>query len=92
MVLTRRLRRRIQREFSVSTDEIEALLRTAECGGQDVERVLAAIVLMAHGDIDRLRQAVELSQVDWRDVLGAGELADPDWAEVLDERLGPAAP
>lgn len=68
------------------------MLWTAECGGQDVERVLTAIVLMAHGDVDRLRQAVELSHVDWRDVLVAGELADADWAEVLDARLGPDKP
>jgi hypothetical protein len=87
MVVTPRLRRRIEQDFPNSADEVERLLATTECGGQDSERVRAAVVFAANGDITRLRDGVELSKQDWRDALVAGGLADEDWSSVLDASL-----
>ncbi|MFG2478570.1 hypothetical protein [Streptomyces fagopyri] len=56
---------------------------------QSTERLLAAAVLIAAGDVERFRSAVRLGRADWRDLLVAGELGDEDWPHVLDEELGP---
>jgi predicted type IV restriction endonuclease len=87
-----RLRRQIERDFPGGSDEVGRLLAAVESGKQDRERILAAVVFIARGDIARLRQAIALSKEDWRDVLVAGGLADADWPSVLDARLGPLAP
>jgi hypothetical protein len=52
------------------------------------EPVQAAIVLLANGDIGRLRQALHLAAADWRDLLVAAGLADEDWPVRLDRELG----
>ncbi len=60
----------------------EALRELAgtETGDQDAERVHAAVVLAAGGNLGQLKRLVALSHVDWRDVLVAGGLADGDLA------------
>lgn len=67
--MSRRLRRQINHDFPGFEDEVERLLALADSGNQDRERVLAAIVFTASGDLERLEHAVELSHQDWRDVL-----------------------
>jgi hypothetical protein len=52
------------------------------------ERVQAAIVLAAGGNIARLRKMLDLAAVDWRDLLVAAELADGDWQQRLSIELG----
>ncbi|SHN22832.1 hypothetical protein [Actinacidiphila paucisporea] len=92
-----RLERRIRRDFPEpgSAPEIlrilNALPDAAGYANEELrsERIRAAIVLFARGDITKFRQAVELAKLDWRDVLVAGELADADWAIRLDAELGP---
>lgn len=90
--VSRRLRRQISHDFPGFEDEVERQLGLAESGGQDRERVLAAIVFTASGDLERLENAVELSHQDWRDVLLGSGLAGEDWPAVLDARLGPITP
>ncbi len=51
------------------------------------ERVQAAIVLQANGDIARLRQMLDLASTDWRDLLIAAGLAEGDWPLRLDTAL-----
>jgi len=58
-------------------------------GGQDHERVQAAMVLAAGGDWDRFQAMYHLLRLDWRDVLVAGELAGDDWPEKLTAELDP---
>jgi hypothetical protein len=47
----------------------------------------AVISLLAAGDVEALRRALELGLVDWRDLLVAAGLADGDWPQVLDREL-----
>lgn len=66
------------------------VLESASSGNQDRERVVAALILSANGDVRELRQAVELSRLDWRDVLVNGGLADEGWPQRLDAEFGKA--
>jgi len=86
--LTPRLRARIRQDFAADTERAVALLESAVSDNQDRERVLAAIVFAAHGDLQRLHDAVELSHVDWRDVLVGGGLGNVDWRQRMDAELG----
>ena len=52
------------------------------------ERVLAAILVMARGERERLGRAIDDAERDWRDALVWGGLGKPDWPERLDELLG----
>lgn len=92
-----RLERRIQRDFpapGAAHGILTALDRLPVEAGYDeehfrTERIRAAIVLLANGDLARFRSAVELAKTDWRDLLVAAELAHADWPTRLDEALGP---
>jgi hypothetical protein len=91
-----RLGRRIQRDFPKpgSANGVHNLLaELPRRAGYDSdilasERIQAAIVLLAGGDLRRLRQAIDLAASDWRDVLVAAGLADENWPQRLDEELG----
>ncbi len=54
----------------------------------DSERVHAAVVLWGRGDLVRLRDARDLAEQDWRDVLMRSGLADEDWPSRLEAELG----
>jgi hypothetical protein len=86
--MTGRLRKRIEGDFPEpgSADQIVRIVSAAA----DSERVQAAIVLRASGDLGRLRDAVALTGRDWRDTLVGAGLAEDDWPEKLDAALGPA--
>jgi hypothetical protein len=56
-------------------------------GRQNPERVQAALVLAASGDLTEFIGGVRLLRVDWRDVLVAGALAEEDWPERLEAEL-----
>jgi hypothetical protein len=91
-----RLERRIRRDFpepGAAHAILTALDRLpAEAGyGEDhlrSERVRAAVVLLADGDVARFRRAVDLAKADWRDLLVDAGLAHEDWPARLDEALG----
>ena len=88
--LTPRLAARIRKDFPDDYERVVTELETAESGNQGRERVLAAIVISAQGNLDWLRSAVELSRLDWRDVLMNGGLGYEGWPDRLDKELGPA--
>lgn len=98
-VLTERLHRRIRSDFPDEraargvADALRALV--ADLGpdgmrGTSAERLAAAVLLVARGDVRRLRTAVAAAKTDWRDLLVAAELATADWPTRLDGTLGPS--
>ena len=96
MTTRSRLEARVYRDFAAPgsaaavLDLLDALPTEAGYGHEMLagERVRAAIVLLAAGDLGRLRQALNLAKADWRDVLMAADLADEDWPARLDAALG----
>jgi len=89
--LTPRLAARIRKDFPNDYERVISQLESAESGNQGRERVLAAIVISAQGDLGCLRSALELSRIDWRDVLMNGGLGHEGWPDRLDKELGPAS-
>ena len=90
--LTQRLSDRIGRDFPPDTAErvcgyLKGLTADA-CGGQDLERIQAAVVLASDGQWERFLAVFKLLAVDWRDVLMAGGLGNEDWPQVLNRELG----
>jgi hypothetical protein len=80
--------KRISEDFPDSEADVVTQLGEVESGNQDRERVIAALVLGASGDRDLLCQLIELSKLDWRDVLVIGGLDATNWPHILDLRLG----
>jgi len=95
-MLTERLVRRVCRDFpSSEADGVLARLDRLSAGlagsGQDHERLLAAVVLVADGRLDRLDVAVDLVQEDWRDLLTVAGLGNGDWRRRLADALAEPA-
>jgi len=92
--VSERLARWIAIEFGPgSADQVLAALRslsTRQVGGQDPERVQAALVVRTGGNWDRFVQNRDLLEQDWRDVLVGAGLANEDWPHWLDGILGSA--
>lgn len=88
--ITARLERRIRREFPADPVLVLEVLSELEleAAGEARERILAAIVFVAGGDVEALERAIEVAEVDWRDVLVAAGLERDDWRQHLDEALG----
>ncbi len=93
-----RLQRRIARDFPEpgSAHGVELLLDNfvEEALGRrahtsEAPRLQAAVVLLAAGDLGRMRKAIDLGLQDWRDLLVAAGLANADYADRLDLELGP---
>jgi hypothetical protein len=85
--VTERLAARVRQDFPEpgSAPEIVGLLAEAS----DSERVQAAIVFTASGNMGRLRAELDLARIDWRDVLMNGGLAHKDWPAILNRELAP---
>lgn len=91
---TSRLLRRIRRDFApeAATAVLQHLASVPEtlagCS-QNEERIQAALVLPAHGDLDRFLGQLALAHQDWRDLLMSADLGHIGWEERLDAELGP---
>jgi len=98
-----RLRTRIDADFPApeTAEEVARLLSDLQPAFDDptfVELLQAAIVFAAEGQVAAVKADIELSAIDYRDVLAQmsiregrftyGPLAHADWAEVLDRELG----
>jgi hypothetical protein len=92
--LSPRIANRIARDFpGRRTAQVIELLTTLDPplhhSPDGDERVCGAILIVAHGDIDRLVAAVADAERDWRDVLVAAGLENDDWPERLADALAP---
>jgi hypothetical protein len=88
-----RLSRRVRRDFPEpgSADEVLRLLSGLVWFPDHPahsERVQAAVVILARGNVGRLKANLSLATTDWRDVLVAAGLANEDWPSRLDAELG----
>lgn len=84
--------KRIRAEFAPGTaEEVVRRLRALpkdRFGGQDAERMQAALVVQSGGSWSSFKDGLGLLERDWRDVLVRGGMADQDWPMVLSRKLG----
>ncbi|MCX5524035.1 hypothetical protein OG342_14345 [Streptomyces bobili] len=88
MTVSQRLAGKIKKDFPADSEAVLSMLHEVEresFGGDAGERLLAAVILVSRGDIDRLVMALELMAEDWRDLLMDAGLESEDWASRLDE-------
>ncbi|MCN9242613.1 hypothetical protein NGF19_17730 [Streptomyces sp. RY43-2] len=88
MPVSRRLARKIEKDFPADWEAVISMLHEMEresFGGDAGERLLAAVILVSRGDIDRVVMALEFMAEDWRDLLMDAGLESEDWASRLDE-------
>jgi len=84
--LSKETKRRMDILFSGEDVAIATELLTNECGSNlpfcenhgpvELERLRFAALRISGGKLDRLRQAVEISKQDWRDLLVAADFAN----------------
>jgi len=89
--VSQRLRRRVERDFGAASETVLRRLAALDlplAEGQSRERIQAAVIAGAGGDMSTFATFVEVAEYDWRDVLAAAGLADADWPARLDEALG----
>lgn len=93
MEVTDRLTRWVTRTFPAgAAEQVLQELRELPAeivGGQDCERVQAALVLRTQGDWLRFLRMRDLARQDWRDALVGADLADDDWRDRLAANLDP---
>lgn len=92
MTLTPRVLQRIARDYQGEDREPAASILTKlmeSLKEDDRERVVAAALLRARGQTDRLLLLVQVAQRDWRDVLMHSGLEHDDWADRMDAEFGP---
>jgi hypothetical protein len=55
--------------------------------GQDPDRIVGSIVILAMGNVANLPAILRSAAVDWRDLLMGAGLADDDWTLRVEEIL-----
>lgn len=78
--MTKDIFQKIEKDFGKDAKRVhkEFEILDAKTNGQLFDRLIRAIVYLAKGDIDKLKMYIEMSQVDWRDVLWQAEYDSPD--------------
>lgn len=93
MNLTARTLSRLERDFKASEqDRARYVIESVDIGddeAQGSERIQAAMLMLANGNLDRLVEAAALTETDWRDLLVNADLADDDWRPKADAHLTP---
>lgn len=92
MELSPRLKQRISRDYPeeehgpVEEILVELMESLSE---DDSERIIAAVILRARGQVDRLLLLVQTAQRDWRDALMHSGLEHSDYRARMDDEFGP---
>lgn len=95
MKLTSRAFDRLDRDFGDRRQRALDVIEMVNIGPEETEgdeRILAAMLIWAAGNIDRLLDAAALAEVDWRDLLVNAELADEDWRDGVNAYFVPPVP
>jgi hypothetical protein len=89
--LTERIRRDFERaHVGVVLEQLGGIPESLPLGErQNSERVQAAVVIPARGDLDAFAELLEMARADWRDVLVGAGFDEDGWSARLDEELGP---
>ena len=92
-MVSQRLAAKVRDDFSAAAveDVLQRLdtLSLPLAEKQSLERIQAAVTLLAAGDRKKFDYYARLAETDWRDVLVFSGLGDEDWPARLDLELGP---
>jgi hypothetical protein len=95
--VSERVRHRVRRDFPHQADRVieslagltEGVLPGEPRDSVAIERIQVAALVVARGDLRRLKGAVALGRTDWRDLLVSAGLADEDWQDLVAVELAP---
>ncbi|MEV5700744.1 hypothetical protein AB0L55_25055 [Streptomyces anthocyanicus] len=90
-MITSRIVAKLETQYGAEVSSVYSLLNEAEgriFHEAAEEKITAAVVILADGSVDKLLDAIELMETDWRDLLIAAELAHADWPSRLDDIFG----
>ena len=93
MLLTPRVAARLERDFERRERDqalyvMHAVLESkADRTAAGMERIHAAMLLVARGSLARLLDAAARAELDWRDLLVEAGLANEDWRDRIAEEL-----
>jgi hypothetical protein len=87
--LLRRIRLEFREPWSSDVFQLLSTLENGSGGAPGIERLQAAVLLIAQGDYHRFRHALSLAQRDWRGTLELAGLQNDDWMARLNEQFGP---
>ncbi|MFG2869531.1 hypothetical protein [Streptomyces sp. NPDC048338] len=90
-MITSRIAARIEDQYGVEANSVSSLLKEAEekvFHEAAEEKITAAVIILADGNVGKLIDAIELMETDWRDLLIAAELAHADWPSTLNDIFG----
>lgn len=88
-VVTDRIRERLSEDFPTVAPAALGRLERLDVSPQvDPERIHAAVLIAARGNLSMFDDALEHARDDWRDLLDRAGLADADWPGRLDETFG----
>lgn len=87
MGVSERIAARVREDFR--SEEVEEALRelATTYDGQGSDRMQAAVVLRAEGDLTQLKRDVRESNIDFRDVLMYSGMEHGNWPKVLDREF-----
>jgi len=87
MGVSERIAARVREDFR--SEEVEEALRELATAydGQGSDRMQAAVVLRAEGDLKQLKRDVRESHIDFRDVLMYSGMEHGNWPEVLEREF-----
>lgn len=88
-VVSDRVRERIAEDFSAAAPRtLSALERLPIAPGFNPERVHAAVVLAARGNLSMYEDALEHAATDVRDLLDRTGLDGDDWRDMVTDEFG----
>lgn len=88
--LTPRVVRRVQQDFPGEFQLVDDVLSRLQVSTLDPERVVAAVVLAARGELSGVVRGVEEANHHPDELLMGAGLAHQDWSDRLDVELGAA--
>jgi hypothetical protein len=90
-VVTDRIRERLVEDYRASAPRVLSRLESLTVHPSvDPERIHAAVLIAARGNLSLFDDALEHARDDWRDLLDRAGLADADWPGRLDATFGTA--
>ncbi|MES5824522.1 hypothetical protein [Streptomyces sp. RG80] len=95
MAVTSRIAAVIARQYGSDADAVISLLEESEpkvFHKPAHERIAAAVIIYADGDVDRLFGAIREMETDWRDLLMIAHIGNSGWQSRVDDYFGAAQP